>query len=335
MLCNSRKVALKYTPTPYLICSSKEPASEVYYVPEGSLPALSLPDCDPLSLVTPEQIFALKRRYRTPNTLIKKMQKCYKEGNDEFDLDEDLTVENSLFINSVEDIILNTLKRTYRDESANYLPHYPREDMGLRTYMTTVLGSSSSGKSYTTSLILSNSFKDCIIYIWSPTASKDPAWTKLRDREGKRVKLINSNEVELDIPLSEIVGGSCHVFDDMDSTQEPARTFLQRLQSRLLFEGRHHVDKNGIGCCVFSVCHDAFSVNSPALKAAAVESSRLICFPRVNRSICKKYFQKRLHWGAKEIREVMNFVQSNDRWACIYSHVPNLVVCPHGVKLLS
>ena len=335
MLSNSKEVAMTYTKEPYLICSSKDPPESVFFIPDGDLPALTIKNCDPLSLVTPQQIFKLKKKYRTPNSLIKKIQQCYKNNNDEFDLNEDMTLENSLFINSIEDIILNVLKKSYRNEGASFLPHYPREQMGVRTFHTQVLGSSSSGKSYTTALILADSFHDCVIYIFSPTAKSDPAWTGLAKKLGKRVKLVPSNEVDVDIPLQEIQGGSCCVFDDMDAVKGASRVFIERLQARLLFEGRHHTDKNGIGCCVFSVVHDAFQINSPGLKSSVVESCRVLCFPNQNRSICQKYWQKRLHWSSKEIKEVMSFIKSTDRWCMVYTHVPNLIVCPHGVKLLN
>ena len=207
--------------------------------------------------------------------------------------------------------------------------------MGIRTFHTQVLGSSSSGKSFTTALILEKNFKDCVVYIFSPTAKVDPAWVDLQKKMGKRCKLIPSNEIQIDIPLSEICRGCAAVFDDMDAVQQPSRVFLERLQSRLLFEGRHHTDKNGIGCCVFSVVHDAFQINSPGLKSSVVESTRVLCFPNVNKSICKKYWQKRLHWTSKEIKDVLAFIKRSDRWCMVYTHVPNLIICPHGVKLLS
>ncbi len=337
MLSNSKEIALTYTKEPYLICVSREPPEEIYFIPDGDLPALSIKNCDPLSLVTPQQIFKLKKRYRTPNSLIKKIQECYKQNNDEFDLGKELTLENSLFINSIEDIILNRLKREYRNEGAQFLPYYPVDQLGIRTFHTQVLGSSSSGKSYTTALILADSFSDCVIYVFSPTAKSDPAWVNLQKKLGPRkCKLVPSNEIDVDIPLSEIVPGSIHCFDDMDAVSGNSRVFLERLQSRLLFEGRHHTDKaTGRGCCVFSVIHDAFQANSPGLKSSIVESSRVLCFPNQNRSICTKYWQKRLHWSAREIKEALAFIKSSDRWAMIYTHVPNLIVCPHGVKLLN
>ena len=334
MLANDKSVALKYTKTPYLICSSTQPKEDIYFVPDSALPALSVGNCDPMSLVTPTELFQLKKRYRAPESLLKKIRKCYQDNEDEFDIGTDISLEKSLFIKEIEDLILARIKQEYRNEAASFLPHYPREEMGVRTYHTQVVGSSSVGKSWTVSKILERSFKQAVIYVFSPTANKDKAWKDLRASLGKRVKLINSNEVDCDIPLSEIMPGSALVVDDIDSTKEPAKTFITRLQSRCLFEGRHHTDSEGIGMCVFSIVHDAFAIGNAGLKSANIESSRVICFPGLNRSICTKYWQKRLHWTSKEIKSALQFIKKNDRWACVYTHVPNCIVTAHGVKLL-
>ena len=334
MLSNSRSVALKYTKTPYLICESEDPHEQVFFVPDSSLPALNIGNCDPMSLVSSEELFFLKKKYRAPNSLIRKIQKCYKNSDSEFDIGDEISLEKSLFIQDVEDIILQRIKQEYSNPSANFWPYYPRSEMGVRTFHTQVVGSSSVGKSYTVAKIIEKNFSNAIVYVFSPTAKKDKAWLDLQKKLGKKVKLINSNEVDVDIPLSEIAGGSVTVIDDPDSTSEPSKTYICRLQSRLLFEGRHHVDKEGVGCMVFSICHDAWATSNQALKSCNIESSRVICFPNLNRSICQKYFSKRLHWTAKEIRAAFKFIRKSDRWCCIYSHVPNCIVTSHGVKLL-
>ena len=154
MLSNSRKTALKYTKTPFLICKSNDPEEEIYFVPDSSLPALNIGRCDPMSLISPDELFYLKKKYRAPNSLIRKIQKCYKENSSEFDIGDEISLEKSLFISEVEDRILNRIKRTYRNESANFLPYYPRHEMGVRTFHTAVVGSSSVGKSYIVSKII-------------------------------------------------------------------------------------------------------------------------------------------------------------------------------------
>ena len=173
-----------------------------------------------------------------------------------------------------------------------------------------------------------------IFYVFSPTATKDKSWTELRKVLGKRVKLINSNDVSVSIPLSELNPGCVLVIDDIDSTRQPSKNYISELQSRCLFEGRHHTDRDEIGCCVFGIVHDAFAQNNLGLKSSNIESSRIILFPNLNRSICTKFWTKRLHWSSKECRKAFNFVQKNDRYACVFTHVPNLIMTAHGVMLL-
>jgi hypothetical protein len=102
----------------------------------------------------------------------------------------------------------------------------------------------------------------------------------------------------------------------------------------LLFEGRHHVNADGVGCQVFSILHDAWQVGNAALKSCNVESSRVIVFPNLNRSICSKYWSKKLHWTSKEIKAAFKWIRPSDRWACVYTHVPACIVTSHGVCLL-
>ncbi|HHZ90579.1 TPA: hypothetical protein EYN65_08640, partial [Candidatus Poribacteria bacterium] len=195
MLANSKQVALKYTKTPYLISVSEDPPEEIYYVPDSALPALNIGNCDPMSMVTSEELFFLKKKYRAPQSLIFKIQKCYRESSDEFDIGDDISLEKSLFISNLEDLILQRIKQQYRNEAANFWPYYPVHEMGVRTFHTAVVGSSSVGKSYTVAKIIEKNFKNSIIYVFSPTAKKDKAWLDLQKALGKKVKLINSNEV--------------------------------------------------------------------------------------------------------------------------------------------
>ena len=332
MLARSKSTALRYTKDPYLICKSESPNEEIYFVPDSALPALNV-KCDPLSLVTQQELYALKKRYRVPNSLIKRIQACYKKNEEEFQLPEDVSLESSLFISSLEDIILSRLKNQYRNESANFLPHWPVAELGVRTYHCLCVGASSSGKSWITSRILAKNFPQTTIYVFSPTATRDKAWTDLRKELGNGVKLINSNEVQVEIPLEELDKGCCLVVDDIDATSMPSKNYIAALQARMLYEGRHWA-KNGIGCCVFSIVHDAFSTSNIAKSSSVIESSRIIVFPNLNKSITTKFLQKRLHWSAKEIKKAYSFIKKNDRWACIFCHVPNLLCTKHGVLLL-
>ena len=105
MLANSRAVALKYTKKPILICLSDNPREEIYFVPDNALPALKLGTCDPMDLVTPTQLFKLKKKYKASQKLISQIKKCYSDNKEEFELGDNVSLEKSLFIRDIEDIV--------------------------------------------------------------------------------------------------------------------------------------------------------------------------------------------------------------------------------------
>lgn len=334
MLSNNRSTALTYDKNPYLICRSDDPFEEIFYVKSASLPALDLPDCDPMSLLSKSELFALKKRFRVGNKVIQKVVDCYKKGKPEFDFGPNQKLEESLFVSSVEDLILEKLKTRYRSESANFYPFYDRSELGTRCYNTQVVGASGAGKSFITAFIIKKNFPKSPIIVFSPTADKDQSWVSLRRELGKRVKLINSNDVNVEINLSDVPGGSCVVVDDICATCEPAKSIISQLQSRCLYESRHHVNREGIGCIIFGLYHDAWAMGSKGLRASNLECSRIILFPGLNRGITTKFLSKRLHWNSKEIKKLYAFLQENDRYVCIFRHIPNLAMCSHGVMLL-
>lgn len=335
MLSNNRSTALTYDKKPYLICKSDDPSEEIYYVKNASLPALDLPDCDPMSLISKKELYAMKKAHRgVSNKIIQKVVECYKKNKTEFDFGPDQKLEDSLFVSAVEDLILQKLKTQYRNESANFYPFYDKSALGQRCFNTQVVGASGAGKSWITSFIIRMNFAKSPIIIFSPTADKDPAWVELRKTLGRRVKLINSNSVDVEIQLKDLPGGSVLVVDDICATCEPAKHIISALQSRCLYESRHHTNKEGIGCIVFGIYHDAWAMGSKGLRASNVECSRIILFPNLNRGITTKFLSKRLHWNAKEIKKLYAFIKENDRYVCIFRHIPNLVMCAHGVLLL-
>ena len=334
MLSNDRSTALKYTKTPYLIARSAEPFEELYWVPDSNLPALNV-KCDPMSLISKKELYQLKKKYKVSNRLLQKVTDCYKKNNPEFDFGEMNSLESSLFVSELEDRILSKVKERYRCESCNYLPFYDKEQSGQKCMHTQVIAGSSAGKSYVTAEIIRANFEGSDIFIFSPTASKDKAWTTLRKDMGKKVRLINSNSVTTGIPMEQLPGGSILIIDDIDSTAEPSKTYISMLTSRCLYESRHHTNSAGHGCIVFSIYHDSFAVGSKSsTKAATIECSRTILFPLLNRSICTKFLSKRLHWSTREIKKAYEFIQKNDRWMCVYSSVPNVLLTAHGAMLL-
>ena len=334
MLANSRSSALKYTKEPYLIARSEEPFEEIYWVPDSSLPALNV-KCDPLSLITKSELYQLKKKFRVSNRLLSRVTECYKKNNPEFDFGDMNSLENSLFVSELESLILSKVKQQYRCESCNYLPFYDKDQLGEKCLHTQIIGGSSSGKSYITSKIIEANFEGSDVFVFSPTATKDKAWTELKKKLGKKVRLINSNNISVQIPLEELSPGCVLVVDDIDSTSEPAKSYISLLQRRCLFEGRHYTNSKGQGCIVFGIYHDSFAVGSnTSIKSACIESSRVVLFPTLNRSICTKFLSKRLHWTSKEIKKAYDFITKKDRYMMIFSHVPNLLMTAHGVLLL-
>ena len=132
----------------------------------------------------------------------------------------------------------------------NFLPHYELSELGNKTMHTCAVSGSGVGKTWTTSRILMNNFEGVDIYVFSPTATKDRSYLDLKQKFGKKVRLINSNSVNVRIPLKELARGCVLVVDDIDSTSEPAKTYISELQSKLYYEGRHYTSKDGRGCCI-------------------------------------------------------------------------------------
>ena len=334
MLANDRNVALQYTKEPYLICKSEQPFQEVFYIPDSALPALNV-EADPMSLITKKELYALKRKYKVSNKLISQISNMYKKNEKEIDFGDDPKLEHMLFWQDLESLILSKVKREYRNESMNFLPHYELSELGNKTMHTCAVSGSGVGKTWTTSRILMNNFEGVDIYVFSPTATKDRSYLELKQKFGKKVRLINSNSVNVRIPLKELARGCVLVVDDIDSTSEPAKTYISELQSKLYYEGRHYTSKDGRGCCVFGVYHDAFAIGkNTSIKASSIECNRIILFPRDNKNVATKFLQKRLHWTTREIKEAFGFLRSNDRFMVVYTHVPNLIMTAHGVKLL-
>ena len=303
---------------------------DVWYVKDQILPAIRATK-DPFDYLSEKELFKLKRKYRVGTRIFKQIQKCYKNKHEHIELGDDPCIEHKLLIKDIEDAIIDRMKKQYLD-GTKLMPYYDVSMTGRLALHTSIIASSGSGKSYLTAEILETNFRDSHIYIFSPTASKDPAYVSLQRKVGKRrVKLINSNSI--DIPLDEdmVNKGSVVVFDDIESTLQPARRFITALQSRLLYHGRHLQSKvTGAGVTVINVLHDAF--RQKETKAAAIESSRIILFPQTNRSVSTKYMKTRLNFTTKEVQKVYAFC-GKERWCCLYTHFPLCVITPRGVML--
>ena len=319
------------TKTLFKIAFDTTGGEDVWYVRDGELPAIT-PKKDPFEYLSQKELFALKKKYRIGTSVFRQIRKCYKNKEPTIDFGDDCCIENRLVCQAIEDEILQKMKKTYVNKSAKLLPFYDYRITSKLSLHTSVVASSGSGKSYLTAQIIAENFPESLIYVFSPTAPRDPAYLKLQDKLGKRrVRLFASNKI--DIPLSEemVTPGCVCVFDDVESTLQPSRKFISDLQSRLLYHGRHLLNKKtGSGITVMSVLHDAF--RQKETKAASIESSRVILFPNTNRAISTKYLKNRLNFTASEIKKLYEFC-GGARWVCIYSHHPLCAVCPHGVML--
>ena len=321
--------AKEFTKNPIEVARGEE---RIFFVPEGDLPAIRSSK-DPFSMLSEKELFKLKKKYRVPNAVFRKIRKCYEEKDENIALAEYDSLECRLLLKEIEDSILDKLKREYVRKDGDFLPAYDPSITARTALHTAVVGSSGTGKSTIVSEIIANFFPDQKCFVFSPTASTDPAYQKLQAALGKgRVKLINSNSVDipLDIKMLSPYGCVC-VFDDIESTTEPARNFISKLQNSLLYEGRHRVNKKtGYAITVFSIFHDAF--NKSVTKSSSIEASRVILFPNTNRSNATKYLKNRLHFSMKDVKSLYKFV-GRSRWVSISLTHPSVAVTSTSVQI--
>ena len=331
MLSNSLPIAKQFDKKPILLAVGDR--EKIYYVKDGSHPAI-VTDKNPLDLLSQRELFRLKQKYKVSHKVFKRIERCYEKTNKKIDLNGCNTINNRLLIDDIENLLLEKLKREYKHKGSDFLPYYDPQLTSKIALHTAIVGSSGAGKTYLACEILLQNFSEHKIFVFSPTASTDPAYKKLQDHMSKkRVKLINSNEI--DIPLEEDMlspFGCVCVFDDLESTTQPARKFISDLQSTLLYRGRHLLNKStGAAVTVISIIHDAF--NSNITKASSIEASRVILFPNTNRSNATKYLKNRLHKTSKEIKSIYEFAQ-NSRWIFLSTHHPSILLTSDNVKLI-
>ena len=334
MLAVGLSRAKDYSKTPCLIARDLNDSSKnVYFVEDASLPCMSCSG-NALDLVTSKQMFALKKKYRVSDKILRQIQKFYKSDKEVLDLKD---LGSKIMMNEIEDTILNKLKREYRDPNAHYMPYYDAEMSGRIALHTFVCGPSASGKTTVTRDIILHNFNDgTIIWVFSPTADSDPVWKTLqKDMGKKRVRLINTNKIVAPIDLqSQIGGGNVLVMDDNDAIKDENEKYTSQLCSQAQFEGRHMTNKNGRGIVCFSIFHDGFSRRVKSLKSTAIESSRVLLFPNQQRHVCKKVMKNRLGYSAEQIRQIFNFVKPSDRWIMLTQHCPTVCISKTGVLLL-
>ena len=337
MLAIGLTQAKRYSKKPCLLAKDlNDESRSVYWVEDAPLPCLSCKD-NPLSLVTKKEIFRLKKLYRVPDAVIKKIEKFYQSDKTTLNLKEHDSLGSRILVQDIEQIILGSLKRQYRNTNANYMPYYDAELSGRIALHTSAIGPSSSGKSTIVSQILENNFNDgTTIWVMSPTATSDPVWKTLqRQLTKKKVKLIDTSKIVTPIDLETQIGrGNVIVFDDQDAVLPENERYTSALCSRAQYEGRHMVNKNKRGIVCFSIFHDGFSRRVKSLKSTNIESSRVILFPNQQRHVARKVMKNRLGYTSVQIKEIFKFVIPKDRWIILVQHCPACCITSTGVLLL-
>jgi len=338
MLAVGLQQAKHYSNKPCLLAKNLEDDNkDIYWVPNAALPCLSCKDSNPLSLVTKKQLFQLKKKFRVSDAVIKKIEKFYQSDRETLTLKEHDSLGARILVQELENIILGSLKKKWRDSSAKLMPYYDPTLSGKIALHTSAIGPSSSGKSTIVSKILMNNFDDgTTIWIFSPTATSDPVWKGLqKEMSKKRVKLIDTSKIVAPIDLETQIGrGNVLVFDDQDAVLPENERYTSQLCSRAQYEGRHMTDKNKKGIVCFSIFHDGFSRRVKSLKSTNIESSRVILFPNQQRHVARKVMKNRLGYTSAQINEIFDFVVSGDRWIMLVQHCPSCCITSTGVLLL-
>ena len=337
MLAVGLQQAKNYSNKPCLLAKNlNDESKNVYWVPNAALPCLSCKDSNPLSLVTKKKLFQLKKKIRVSDAVIKKIEKFYQSDRETLNLKEHDSLGARILIQEIEQTILGSLKRKWRDSSAKLMPYYDPTLSGKIALHTSAIGPSSSGKSTIVSKILLNNFENGTIWIFSPTATSDPVWKTLqKEISKKRVKLIDTSKIVAPIDLETQIGrGNVLVFDDQDAVLPENERYTSQLCSRAQYEGRHMTDKNKKGIVCFSIFHDGFSRRVKSLKSTNIESSRVILFPNQQRHVARKVMKNRLGYTTAQINEIFDFVVAGDRWIMLVQHCPSCCITSTGVLLL-
>ena len=337
MLAVGLNQAKNYSKEPCLLARNlSDESKNIYWVEDASLPCLSCKE-NPLDLVTKKQIFQLKKKYRVSDKVIKKIQKFYSSDRQTLNLKEHDNLGSRILVQDIENIILGSLKRKYRDPNASYMPFYDPALSGRIALHTSAIGPSSSGKSTIVSQLLENNFNDgTTIWIMSPTATSDPVWKHLQQElTKKKVRLIDTSKIVAPIDLESQIGrGNVIVFDDQDAVLPENERYTSALCSRAQYEGRHMTNKNKRGIVCFSIFHDGFSRRVKSLKSTNIESSRVILFPNQQRHVARKVMRNRLGYTSAQIKEIFDFVIPKDRWIMLVQHCPSCCITSTGVLLL-
>ena len=338
MLAVGLQQAKLYSKKPCLLAKNlNDDSKDVYWVQDAPLPCLSCKGVSPLSLVSKKEIFQLKKKYRVSDAVIREIERFYQSDKDTLNLKKQDSLGARILVQELENHILGSLKRKYRDPNSQLIPYYDAELSGKIALHTSAIGPSSSGKSTIVSKILESNFNNgTTLWIFSPTATTDPVWKNMQKEIGrKRVRLVDTSKIVTPVDLETQIGrGNVIVFDDQDAVLPENERYTSALCSRAQYEGRHMTDKHKRGIVCFSIFHDGFSRRVKSLKSTNIESSRVILFPNQQRHVAKKVMRNRLGYSSQQIKEIFDFVEPKDRWIMLVQHCPACCITRTGVLLL-
>ncbi len=333
MLAVGLKQAKEYSKKPVLIAKCQlHSKHDLYYVPEGILPCQNCKTTNPLELLTKKEIFALKRKYKVSQKLLRKVEECYSNSETEVNLgDECKSLSGKIFVEELERKILDKLKHEIRLDAADWLPHYDAELVRQFNQHTFLCGPSGCGKSHLTARIIEKCLPESTSWCFGPLISKDPAFKNLQKALSKRrVKLVDSDKITMPMDIREIAGNKTNilVLDDPDSMQKDNLRHISELATQSLFHGRH------LGVLCFTISHDAFSRRVGSVKASSNECSRTILYPKIASHVAIKFMKNRLNFSKKVIDRIFKFLTNKDRWMCVINHHPCCVLTSSGCMLL-
>jgi len=333
MLAIGLKQAKEYDKNPILIakCQNNE-KNNLYYVPEGILPCQNCKTQNPLELLSKKEIYALKKKYKVSSKLLKTVEECYSNSETEVKIgDECKSLSGKIFVEELENKILDRLKKEVRVGNAKWLPHYDPKLVRQFNQHTLLNGPSGCGKSHLTAKIIEKCLAESTAWCFGPMISKDPAFKNLQKVMTKRrCKLVDSHKITVPIDIHEISGNKTNVLvlDDPDSMQTENLKHISDLATQSLFHGRH------LGVLCFTISHDAFSRRVKSVKASSNECSRVILYPQIARHVATKFMKNRLNMSKQVMDRIYGFLTKKDRWMCIINHHPCCVLTETGCILL-
>ncbi|HIB90481.1 TPA: AAA family ATPase [Candidatus Poribacteria bacterium] len=327
------KQAKQYDKSPILIAKSQNnEKQDLYYCVEGILPCQNCKTENPLSLLSKMEIFELKKKYKVSSSLLKRVQECYENSNSEVDIGAECrSLSGKIFIEQLENTILNKLKKEIRLPTADWLPHIDPTLLKRYNQHVFLTGPSGCGKSTLTAEMIESSLPDSTAWCFGPSISDDPAFKGLQKAmTKKRCKLIDSHKITQPIELSEISKNKQNVLvlDDPESMSDENLKYISDLTSKALFAGR----KKGVICFVIS--HDAFSRRVRSIKASAQECTRCILYPQTQKHTVTKFLKNRMNMSSDIIKKIYKFLQKTDRWMCLVNSHPCCVLTRTGCLLL-